>query len=76
MRGRVFYEFIEDVEVVGGVWILMILRILQIARIADAQHSISPGSYPETMVPVEKERVGRIYVIQLRVAAENVAATF
>lgn len=76
MRSRVFYEFIEDVEIIGCIGILMILRILQIVRIADAQHSVSPGSYPETMVSVEKERVGRIYVIQLRVAAENVAATF
>ena len=76
MRSRVFYDFIEDVEIIGCIGILMILRILQIVRIADAQHSVSPGSYPETMVSVEKERVGRIYVIQLRVAAEYVAATF
>ena len=54
----------------------MILRILQIARIADAHHSVPPGSYPEAMVSVEKERVGRIRVIQLRIAAEYVAATF
>lgn len=54
MRSRVFYEFIEDVEIIGCIGILMILRILQIVRIADAQHSVSPGSYPETMVSVEK----------------------
>ncbi len=55
IRSRVFYEFIEDIEIIGSIGILMILRIPQIARIADAQHSVPPGSYPEAMVSVEKE---------------------
>lgn len=46
MGDGVFRNLAEDVEVIGGVWILVYFRVSDIARIVEAYHSIAPCTYP------------------------------
>ena len=46
MGDGVFRNLVEDVEVVGIVWILVYFRVSDIARIVEAYHSIAPCTYP------------------------------
>ena len=53
----------------------MYFRLSYISRIVQTHNAISPGSYPETLVLVEKEGIGGIGGVESWIAIEGVAST-
>lgn len=74
LRYRVVYYLIEGIKMVGAIRVLMHFRLSHIPRIVQTHNTVSPGSYPEMVVLVEEEGIGRIGGVESWIAIEGVAS--